>query len=91
MKRLKKWLAAKTQIKWPAFGPTVDMESCLNIYASKVIRRVSTAMANGGDENLHKDIKEELKNVFFTGGQIRIEKMHRRVRDLEIDIRGGIV
>ena len=87
--RLKKWVTAK--IKWPAFGPTVDRETCLNICADKVIKKVSTALANGGDDNLHEAIKNDLLDVFFTGGELRIKRIHRRIRNLEIDIRSGKV
>jgi hypothetical protein len=88
-KRLRKLLCRLFQIKWPAFGPTVEMETCLDIYTDKVINLVSRATALGGEENLRENVRDELKNVFFTGGQVRIERIHRKVRNLEIEIRSG--
>ena len=85
--RLKRWLTAK--IKWPAFGPTVEMEDCLNTYADKIIIRVSTAVALGGEENLRENVKDDLRRVFHDGGFSRIERLHRRIRNLEIEIRSG--
>lgn len=85
---LKKFMS-RFKIMWPPFSARIGMEAALDVTADKVIKRVSTACSLGGEENLRENVKKDLEQLFLQGGERRIVKIHRRIRELETDIRQG--